>query len=66
MKKEYDFSRAERGRFHRPNASLNIPVYLNADVQEYATEQARDRGIEVEQFVNEVLRQYSMAGGSTR
>jgi len=29
MKKEYDFSKAERGRFYRPNAKLNLPVYLS-------------------------------------
>ena len=63
MKKQYDFSRAERGKFHQPEAILNIPVYLSADVRQYAAEQARDRGIDVEEFVNDVLRQYSMAGG---
>ena len=26
MKREYDFSKAERGRFHRPNAKLNMPA----------------------------------------
>lgn len=28
MKPEYDFSNAERGKFYRPNARLNLPVYL--------------------------------------
>lgn len=32
MKKEYDFSRGERGKFFRPGAELNIPVYLEPDV----------------------------------
>ena len=26
MKREYNFSKAERGRFHRPNAKLNMPT----------------------------------------
>ena len=26
MKREYDFSKAERGRFYRPNAKLNMPT----------------------------------------
>ena len=26
MKRQYDFSSAERGRFHRPNAKLNVPA----------------------------------------
>jgi len=32
MKKEYDFSKGERGKFFRPDAELNIPVYLDPDV----------------------------------
>lgn len=61
MKEEYDFSNAERGRFYRPGVTLNIPVYLFEDVQRYATEKARDQGIAVEQFVNDVLRKQAMA-----
>ena len=29
MKKEYDFSKAEQGKFYRPTADLEIPIYLN-------------------------------------
>ena len=32
MKKEYDFSKGQRGKFFRPNTELNIPVYLEPDV----------------------------------
>ena len=28
MKKEYDFSKAERAKFHRTNARFNLPVHL--------------------------------------
>ena len=28
MKREYDFSKAERGKFFRPNAELSLPIYL--------------------------------------
>ncbi len=30
MKKEYDFSKGERGKFYKPNVKLNIPVYLDS------------------------------------
>ena len=63
MKNEYDFSGAERGKFHRPGLTLNTPVYLNQDVQEYAARKAREQGIAVEQFVNELLRRQSLADG---
>ena len=29
MKKEYEFSKAERGKFYRPDIKLNLPVYLD-------------------------------------
>ena len=35
MKKEYDFSKGERGKFYRPGIQLNLPVYLEPDVREY-------------------------------
>ena len=35
MKKEYDFSKGERGKFHRPGAKLNLPVYLESDLRDY-------------------------------
>lgn len=35
MKKEYDFSKGERGKFYRPGAQLNLPVYLEADLRKF-------------------------------
>jgi hypothetical protein len=35
MKKEYDFSKGERGKFYRPDVRLNLPVYLEPDLREY-------------------------------
>jgi len=35
MKEEYDFSNAERGRFYRPNTQLNIPIYLDPDIENW-------------------------------
>jgi len=63
MKKEYDFSNAERGKFHRPGLKLNLPIYLRDDVQKYATEKARSQGVGLEQFVNEILRSHARAEG---
>ena len=33
MKKEYDFSKAERGKFYHKNAKLRLPIYLNLSLQ---------------------------------
>jgi hypothetical protein len=32
MKRNYDFSKGERGKFYRPDAELSIPIYLEPDV----------------------------------
>ncbi len=57
MKQEYDFSKGERGKFFRENARLNLPVYLDEEVQSYLQERARSKGVEVAKLVNEMLRQ---------
>jgi hypothetical protein len=51
-----DFSHGTRGKFFTPGATLNLPVYLQADVQAYLVARAQARGIEVEQLVNELLK----------
>ncbi|HRJ52131.1 MAG TPA: hypothetical protein PLE99_05145 [Candidatus Thiothrix moscowensis] len=56
MKEEYDFSKAERGKFYRPNATLNLPVYLDEDVREYFSVKAKAKGIDVQKLINELLR----------
>ena len=57
MKQEYDFSKGERGKFFRENAKLNLPIYLDAEIQSYLQERARSKGVEITQLVNELLRQ---------
>jgi len=56
MKKEYDFSKGERGKFFRPNVELNIPVYLEPQVAEAVREQARKRNTSMGSLVNAWLR----------
>jgi len=56
MPAEIDFSKGTRGKFFRPSTRLSLPVYLDAEVQDYLAERARARGIEVSQLVNELLK----------
>lgn len=56
MKDEYDFSKGQRGRFYNPKATLNIPVYLDQDIEVWFAEKAKAKGVEVQQLVNELLR----------
>lgn len=56
MKEEYDFTRAERGKFYRSDAVFSFPVYLEADVDEYLSSLADEKEITVQDLVNEWLR----------
>jgi hypothetical protein len=57
MKQDYDFSKGVRGKFFHQNAKLNLPVYLDDEVQSYLQERAKLKGVEVAQLVNDMLRQ---------
>lgn len=54
---EIDFSRGSRGKFFRPGARISLPVYLEAEVQDYLAARAQARGMDVGQLVNELLKQ---------
>ena len=56
MKDEYDFSGAERGRFHRPGGDLVPPVHLDADVLGYLIDRAKARGASLSDLVDDLLR----------
>ncbi len=56
MKDEYDFSGAERGKFYRPGARLNLPIYLDEDVRDYLSARAAAKGIELVRLVNALLK----------
>ena len=60
MRSEYkrqDLGKGERGKFFRENARLNLPIYLDDEVQSYLQERAKSKGVEVTRLVNEMLRQ---------
>lgn len=57
MKQEYDFSKGERGKFYHDHAKLNLPVYLDDEVQTYLQQRARARGMDMARLVNEILKQ---------
>jgi hypothetical protein len=35
MKKEYDFTNAEQGKFYRPLEELDIPIYLDKEIKHF-------------------------------
>ncbi len=56
MRDEYDFSKGERGKLFKPDAQLNLPVYLDEDVRSYLQRQATAKGKELNEIVNEMLK----------
>ncbi|MCK4659714.1 MAG: hypothetical protein KAV82_09365 [Phycisphaerae bacterium] len=56
MKKEYDFSKGERGKFYRPDATLNLPVYLDEDVRNFVEDIAQRKHRDVSAVVNDLLK----------
>lgn len=56
MKKEYDFSGAERGKFFRRNLRISLPIYLEADVADFVHKIARKKHVDAQTAVNRILR----------
>lgn len=56
MKKQYDFSKAERGKFYKPDLTLHIPVYLEPKLQKSVEEIARRKGQEFGAVVSHIVR----------
>ena len=56
MKKEYDFSKGEQGKFYQANIKLNLPVYLESDVAQFVQTYAKKKNIDRQTVVNELLR----------
>jgi cytidylate kinase len=56
MRREYNFSKAVRGRFYRKGAELRLPIYLEPKLQSKLERIARKKGKDVTQMVNQLLR----------
>ena len=56
MKREYDFSKAERGKFYRKGAELRLPIYLDAKLQKQLEQIAQKKGKEISDVVNRLVR----------
>ena len=56
MRKEYDFSKGERGKFYHPDMKVNIPIYLDEEVSSFVEKIASRKGIDRSSVVNDLLR----------
>jgi len=56
MKKEYDFSKGERGKFYRQDTELYLPVYLKPKMMEALGKLSKKKGVDVSTIVNEWIK----------
>ena len=57
MKKEYDFTNAEQGKFYRPLEELNIPIYLDEDVKRFFIKKVKNKNFSLNKTINTLLKQ---------
>lgn len=57
MKDEYDFSKAERGKFYRPDVRLIPPVRLEPQVLDFLAKRAKAKGMTLNALLNALLKQ---------
>jgi hypothetical protein len=56
MKNQYDFSKADRGKFYHADSTFSFPVYLEPDVDEFMSKLADEKETDVQDLVNAWLR----------
>ena len=56
MPDEIDFSSGVRGKFFQPELKLNLPVYLDADVQTFLAALASKKGVDMSVIANDLLK----------
>ena len=53
---QYDFSKAERGKFYRPETKFNLPVYLDEEVLSFIQGIAEKNNTDISTVVNQLIR----------
>lgn len=56
MKKEYDFSKGVRGKFHNPDGEFNLPIYLEPEIAAFVDKLSAEKNIDRSKLVNSLLK----------
>ncbi|MFA5928003.1 MAG: hypothetical protein WC838_01710 [Candidatus Margulisiibacteriota bacterium] len=56
MKKEYDFAKAEQGKYYRPQDQLVLPIYLEKNINSFYNKLAGARNRDLSKLINNVLK----------
>ncbi|MFK5976242.1 MAG: hypothetical protein QM493_07035 [Sulfurovum sp.] len=59
MKKEYDFTNAEQGKFYRPIEDLDIPIYLDEEVKKFFLKKINNKtsNFSLSKIINSLIKQ---------
>ena len=59
MKKEYDFTDAEQGKFYRPLNELDIPIYLDDEIKSFFMQKLKNgqKDFSLNTIINSLLKQ---------
>ena len=55
MKRHYDFSKGERGKFYRKGAHVRLPIYLDGQLQKRLERIAQKKGQDFGDVVSDLL-----------
>jgi len=55
MKKHYNFSKGENGKFYVSEEKIELPIYLNVHNRNYYLELAMSKNIPVSKLINNIL-----------
>lgn len=58
MKKKYDFSKGERGKFYNADAEFNLPIYLKPEIAEFIEKLAIEKDVDRSEIVNMFLKKH--------
>jgi hypothetical protein len=59
MKKEYDFTNAEQGKFYRPIEELDIRIYLDEEVKNFFMKNIKNKASDfsLNNIINSLIKQ---------
>lgn len=55
MKEEYDFSKGTRGKFYNKNATFNLPIYLEPEIESFFSTLAKKQNTNLTKIINKLL-----------
>ncbi len=56
MKREYDFSKGERGKFYKQDLKLNLPIYLDPENMIFVESIAKKKKSDLSTVVNTLIK----------